>query len=175
MNPTNYILSKNPTKRSFILNADVAALPELLPKLAKLGCRNLYGFGKNQSVYEMPLCTQIKYEVNDKRNCHFPDNFFDIIVDASGDEDNERIKEYHRIMTDDALLILRLKEGFWATFSQIQKESNQLLRIPTELNIVVSTKGIQEGIRYTTDIMKKRLEDYGIKANLRSGRICHIY
>ena len=86
MNPITYILSKNPTKRSFILNAEVAALPSLLPKLAQRGCRNLYGFGKEESIYNKPDYTKIKYEVNDKRNCHFPDNFFDIIVDGSGEK-----------------------------------------------------------------------------------------
>ena len=76
MNLPTYILSKNPTKRSFILNADVAALPSLLPKLAERGYKNLYGFGAEASIYDSHHYTRIKYEVNDKRNCHFPDSFF---------------------------------------------------------------------------------------------------
>ena len=149
MNPTtNYILSKNPTKRSFILNADVAALPSLLPKLAKKGYRNLYGFGKDQSVYEMSLYTQIKYEVNDKRNCHFPDSFFDIIIDASGDTDKAQKDEYYRLLASGGILIF--KKGKKMNIYKSKKKSK--FKLPKEINIVVSTKGIPEGIRYTTDI-----------------------
>lgn len=162
MNPTTYILSKNPTKRSYILNAEVAALPELLPKLAERGCRNLYGFGKDQSVYEMPLYTQIKYEVNDKRSCHFPDSFFDIIIDASGETDNAQKDEYYRLLASGGILIF--KKGNKLDIYQSNKIRG--FNLPKELNIVVSTKGIPEGIRYTTDIMKKRLEENGIKVNL---------
>ena len=163
MNPTtNYILSKNPTKRSFILNADVAALPELLPKLAERECRNLYGFGKDQSVYDMPLYTKIKYEVNDKRNCHFPDNFFDIIVDGSGDIDEAQKDEYYRLLASGGIMMFKKGKKM-----NIYKSNKKLkFNLPKELNIVVSTKGIPEGIRYTTDIMKKRFEENGIKVNL---------
>ena len=162
MNPITYILSKNPTKRSFILNAEVAALPSLLPKLAQRGCRNLYGFGKEESIYNKPDYTKIKYEVNDKRNCHFPDNFFDIIVDGSGEKAGDLIHEYYRLLPDNGIMILKRK-GRWKAYT-ISKTPG--FKLPKELNIVVSTKGIPEGIRYTTDIMKKRLEDYGIKVNL---------
>jgi hypothetical protein len=157
-----YILSKNPTKRSFILNADVAALPELLPKLASRGCRNLYGFGVVVNVYDMPLYTQIKYEVNDKRGCHFPDNFFDMIVDASGENDDLLKNEYHRLLKDGGVMVLKGKAK-WLIFRANKKPER---RLPKEINIVVSTKGIPEGIRYTTDIMRKRLEENGIKVNL---------
>ena len=162
MNPTTYILSKNPTKRSYILNADVDALPSLLPKLAKKGCRNLYGFGKDESIYNKPDYTKIKYEVNDKRNCHFPDNFFDIIVDASGDTDKAQKDEYYRLLASGGIMMF--KKGNKMNIYKSNKKPK--FKLPKELNIVVSTKGIPEGIRYTTDIMKKRLEDYGIKANL---------
>ena len=162
MTPITYILSKNPTKRSYILNADVDALPPLLPKLAQKGCRNLYGFGKEESIYNQPDYTEIKYEVNDKRNCHFPDKFFDIIIDGSGEKDGDLIYEYDRLLPDNGIMILKRK-GRWKAYT-ISKTPG--FKLPQELNIVVSTKGIPEGIRYTTDIMKKRLEDYGIKVNL---------
>ena len=162
MNLTTYILSKNPTKRNFILNADVAALPELLPKLAERGCRNLYGFGKDQGIYEMPLYTKIKYEVNDKRACHFPDNFFDIIVDGSLAIDKAPKEEYHRLLVNGGILIQDAVSK-WRVFKAKKKTK---FKLPKEINLVVSTKGIPEGIRYTTDIMKKRLEENGIKVNL---------
>ena len=155
------ITAANEGKHKFILNADVDSLPMLLPNLAQNGCRNLYGFGKDEDVYLRADYTKIKYEVNDKRNCHFPDGFFDIIVDASGDCDDMLKYEYERLLANNGTLIL--KEGGSLRVHTIKKRER---RLPRELNIVVCTKGIPEGIRYTTDIMKARLEENGIKVNL---------
>ena len=161
MDITNYIISKNQTKRRYILNADVDAEPDLLPELARRGCRNLYGFGEGEGVYSRPLYTKIKYEVNDKRNCHFPDRFFDIIIDGSSSADKP-LGEYGRLLETGGIILIRSK-GRWVVRRGRPKPTPKL---PKELNIVVTTKGNAEGIRYTTDIMKARLEEQGIKVNL---------
>ena len=44
------------------MNADVDAEPDLLPELARRGCRNLYGFGEGEGVYSRPLSTQVSVD-----------------------------------------------------------------------------------------------------------------
>ena len=101
----------------------------------------------------MPLYTKIKYEVNDKRNCHFPDNFFDIIVDGSGDIDEAQKDEYYRLLASGGIMMFKKGKKM-----NIYKSNKKLkFNLPKELNIVVSTKGIPEGIRYTTDLIQLSL------------------
>ena len=162
MNIITYILKNNTSKIRYILNADIASLRSLLPELSASGCVNLYGFGTDASAYNQSGYTKIKYSINDKRKCHFPDSFFDIIIDASGENDKELKKEYHRLLSKNGIMILKSRRK-WKIYRANKPQEHPL---PKELNIIVSTKGIPEGIRYTTDIMKKRLEENGIKVNL---------
>ena len=165
-------------KKNYILIASINTPHSraFMHQAAKQGWLHLYGIGKNKSVYDLPDAQRIKYSIAEKDDTHFPDNFFDAVVDLSS---SPAIDEAYRILDADSLLILRhtdieylksIANGKFSftqkgdyTLGYVQKNRN---RRPKRISIIVETLKKAEGLKYTTKIMQQRLRENGVDARL---------
>lgn len=164
-------------KGKYILSADVMR-DSVVGEMTEREFPHVHGISLNKEVYNLPYYWRNKYSYNNKYDTHYPDGMFEVVYDLSKDISNvfKFFQESTRILADNGVLIVSFKLPYPKTFNlteiyhsdeftayKIRKKEGKL---PKRINILLETKGIAEGIRYTTDIMKARFNKIGIKTDV---------
>jgi hypothetical protein len=122
--------------------------------LLKREYKHLYCVSTDKKIYDSPNYTQIKYLwTSNLVSTHFPDSFFDVVINSHSDKEGERITRNGGFYTD--------KHGVKHI---VKKKEGKIL--PKDINVILSTLGKFEGIAHTTENMKKNLLEYGVQAHL---------
>jgi SAM-dependent methyltransferase len=173
-------LEKN--KDKYILSMD-GMEDQIAPKLAQKKFMHTHCIGLSKEIYNKPFYYWIKYQYCDPEDTHYPDAMFDIIY-KSGEFTEKFIVEAARILDTNGVLILdkRKRENYAPSMEKlfvsdklnIKNKEIVIFRLikpkpkklPKQINVIIKPFKKFEGTYIQVEVMKKRLEEKGVKVNL---------